>query len=461
MIDSLARVLPSSIVHLITRQSGLRKIFINMGWLFADNAVNVVAGLFVGAWVARYLGPTRYGIFNYALAIVALFTPFVTLGLKDIVIREIVRKPEHKNEILGTAFGLQLTGGLLALGLAIGIAQVTLRDNELTRWLIVILSGEFIFVAFSGILEYWFQSQVQEKYSVWARNIGLILIYLVKIGLILLKAPLIAFAWTALGQAFVFMIMLAVFYHFNGQKLVAWQINFERAGKLLRNSWPLVVSALAVTIYMKIGQVMLGNMVEEKELGLYSAAIRLSELWYFIPVAISSSVFPAIVRSHENDSEEVHRKRMQFFYDVMAGIAYAIVIPLALLAPFLVKTLFGSYYTEAGFILRVHSWALLFVFLGVARSRWLIAENLIQFNMLVTILGAITNIAMNFVLIPRFGGLGAAWAVVISQAVSTYLSSVLSRRLWKVFVQQTLSLCMPLRIFSMKKSLNKILDGDG
>jgi PST family polysaccharide transporter len=312
-------------------------------------------------------------------------------------------------------------------------------------------------MAYSQTLDYWFQSQVQAKYTVWAKNIGLVLIAVVKIGLILSQAPLITFAWAALCEAIVFTVALGAFYRLSRQALSTWQVNFLRAKRLLRSSSPLIISAVAITVYMRVGQIMLGNMADEETLGLYSAATRLSELWYFIPMAISSSVFPAIVHSRQNHSDRAYRKRMQVFYDVMAGIAYAIVIPLAFLAPLLVRTLFGPEYAEAGLILRVHVWAFVFVSLGVARSRWLIAEDLVRFEMLATVLGALTNIGLNFLLIPRFGGLGAAWAVVVSQVVSAYLSSVLSKRLWPVFGQLSLSLLVPFRVFSLKRSLNEVL----
>lgn len=457
MIKSLSRIFPNSIIRLITQQSGLRKIILNVGWLFVDNVAAVASGFLVGAWVARYLEPARYGAYNYALAIVALFTPLVALGLKDIVVRDIVRAPEDKDVILGTTFGLQFVGGVVALGIVIGIAQITRPDDAYARWLIAVLASQFIFQAFSITLGYWFNSQVQAKYIVWANNIGLVFYTIVRIVLILSKAPLISFAWVSLGQVIVYAVAMVIFYRLSGQTPLAWRVNFSRAKRLLGNSWPLLVSGLAIMVYLRVGQVMLGNMVDEKTLGHYSAAIRLSEFWFFIPVAISSSVFPSIIRSQENDDDKVYQQRMQLFYDVMTGIAYSIVIPLAFFAPLLIKILYGQDYITAGPILRIHALSLLFVFLGTARSRWLIAEDLVRFNMLVTVLGALTNIAMNFVLIPRFGGLGAAWAVLISQMVSTYLTSILSKRLWPVFGQQSLSLLVPFRLFALMRSLNEIL----
>ena len=451
-------VVLGSLLGRIALQSGLRKIVANTGWLFVDNLLNVVTGLLVGAWVARYLGPAQYGVYNYALAFVSLLTPLAVLGLEDIVIRDIVRAPQDKDEILGTVFGLKLAGSFLALGLAIGIGHIARPEDFLTRWLVAVLAGRFVFVSLSQTLNCWFQSQVQARYAVWAKNIGLFLIALAKIGLIIAKAPLIAFAWAALFEAFVFTVTLAAFHRLSRQRLSTWQINFLRAIRLLKNSWPLIISNLAIIVYMRIGQVMLGNMVDVKELGLYSAAARLSELWYFIPMAISSSIFPAIVRSRENQSEMVYRRRMQVFYDVMSAIAYIFVIPLALLAPLVVKTLFGSAYAEAGEILRIHIWAFVFVSLGVARGRWLIAGDMVRFEMLAAVLGALLNIGLNFFLIPRYGALGVAWAVTISQAVSAYLSSVLSKRLWPVFCQASLSLLVPFRLFAFGRSLKEILE---
>jgi len=198
---------------------------------------------------------------------------------------------------------------------------------------------------------------------------------------------------------------------------------------------------------------MLGDMAGEEALGIYSAAVRLSELWYFIPMAVAGSVFPAIIRSRESQSDQVYRQRMQAFYDVMAGIAYAIALPLALIASPLVVTLFGAEYAEAGSVLRVHVWAFLFVSLGVARSQWLVAENMVQVSMFTAILGAVVNVMLNYWLIPQYAGLGAAWATVIAQAIAAYLSCVFSTRLWPVFRQLSLSLLVPLRLFSLRKSL--------
>lgn len=453
MNQTWAKVLSSFILTRISERSSLQKIVANIGWLFVDKMLSIVAGLFVGAWMARYLGPAQFGLYSYAIAFVSLFAPLAGLGLGSIVIRNIVHDLPDKDEILGTAFILQSTASLLVLVLAIGSAYLIRPGDTLARWLIAIMGGRVVFEAFSNAFDYWFQSQVQSKYTVWAKNTALVLIALVKVSLILLRAPLIAFAWAALAEIVLFGAALAIWYHVSGQRLAAWRGSFLCAKRLLKDSWPLILSGLAVVIYMRVDQIMLGDMAGEEALGIYSAAVRLSELWYFIPMAVAGSVFPAIVRSRESQSDQVYRQRMQAFYDVMAGIGYTIGLPLALIASPLVVTLFGAEYVEAGSVLRVHVWAFLFVSLGVARSQWLVAENMVQVSMFTTILGAVVNVMLNYWLIPQYAGLGAAWATVIAQAIATYLSCVFSTRLWPVFRQLSLSLLVPLRLFSLRKSL--------
>ena len=182
--------------------------------------------------------------------------------------------------------------------------------------------------------------------------------------------------------------------------------------RLMEEAWPLVFANLAIIVYMKIDEVMLRQLVGPKAVGIYSSATRLSEVWYFLPMALSVSVLPALMRAKEG-SAEAYRLRMQQYFDLSAGVAYALSIPIALASPWIVRVAYGPAFAEAGPILAVHIWASIFVFLGVARSQWLVNEKLQRFYLAATLAGAVSNIGLNFVLIPRWSGLGAAWATVI------------------------------------------------
>lgn len=418
----------------------LRKIIANTGWLFADRILRMGLGLFVGVWVARYLGVQQFGVFNYATAFVALFSTLSTLGLDAIVVRSIVREPEKRAEILGTAFWLKLFGGVTAIILAVSSIIAVRHDDQLTISLVAILSSVGIFQAFDTI-DLWFQSQVQSKYTVIAKNTAFVITALVKVALISFHAPLIAFAWAGLGEVSLGAIGLIISYRVRGYSPWLWPWSSLLVKTLLKESWPLILSGVTIMIYMRIDQIMLGQMVGDKAVGLYSAATRISEVWYFIPMAIASSVSPAIYAAKEV-SEALYYQRIKQLIRMLVLISLVISVPMSLMSGKLITILFGNGYAEAGKILAIHIWASLFVFMGVATSPWFIAEGLTEFSFHRTLIGAVVNVVLNFLLIPSYGGIGAAIATVIAYAIAAFLANGLNSKTHRIFIIQLKSLIL-------------------
>ncbi|MEI1376151.1 flippase [Nostoc sp. UHCC 0926] len=419
-------------------RSGLRAIIANTGWLFADRILRMGASLVVGIWVARYLGVQQYGLFNYALAFVSLFSPIFTLGLDDVVVRHIVRQSSNKQEILGTTFWLKLLGGIASVLLAVSTMFFLGEHETLKIWLVAILGMAGIFRA-ADTIELWFQSQVQSKYTVIAKNTAFLLNSVIKIALILTKAPLLAFAWVTLAEFVMSAISLLIVYQLKGSSLWLWRWSFTAAKTLLKESLPLIFSGFAIMIFMRIDQVMLGQMIGDSEVGVYSAAVRISEIWYFIPAAIVSSVAPAIYAAKEK-SESLYYQRIGQLLSLMTCISLAIALPMTFLSDKIIMVMFGSGYVEAGPILAVHIWTSLFVFMGLATSPWFIAEGLNHVSLGKTLFGAILNIILNLLLIPKYAGFGAAIATIISQAAATFLCNAFDSRTKKIFQIQVRSL---------------------
>jgi polysaccharide transporter, PST family len=419
-------------------RSGLRAIITNTGWLFADRILRMGASLVVGVWVARYLGVQQYGLFNYALAFVSLFSPIFTLGLDEIVVRHIVRQSSNKEEILGTTFWLKFLGGIASVLLAVSTMFLLGEHETLKIWLVAILAMAGIFRA-ADTIEVWFQSQVQSKYTVIAKNTAFLLNSAIKIALILTKAPLLAFAWVTLAEFAMSAIGLLIVYQVKGSSLWLWRWSFSAAKILLKESLPLIFSGFAILIYMKIDQVMLGQMIGNTEVGIYSAAVRVSEIWYFIPGAIVSSVAPSIYSAKEK-SESLYYQRIGQLLSLMTCISFAIALPMTFLSDKIIMVMFGSGYAQAGAILAVHIWTSLFVFMGLATSPWFIAEGLNNVSLGKTLFGAILNIILNLLLIPKYAGLGAAIATIISQAAATFLCNAFDPRTQKIFNIQVRSL---------------------
>ncbi len=398
---------------------GLRKILGNVGWLFVERILTMILAFFVGIWVIRYLGSENFGKLSYTTSFVARVSAIAQLGLNAIVIRNIVHEEKAAPEILGTAFVLKLIASSVTI-LIISIAIWTFDTDPDVRWMTLIIAFSLMFSAFDAI-EFWFQSQVLSGVLAIVRSVQLILSSLIKLSFIALKLPLMAFVWLILAEQVVKVLgMLWVYLKYH-QSILQWRVNWSKGLEMLRDSWPLILSGVMVTIYMKIDQVMLGNMANAQAVGNYAAAVRFSEIWYFIPMAVCSSVFPAILRAKQRSREEYYA-RLQQLYDLMAWMALAIAIPMTFASVPLLTTLLGKEFAEAGQILAWHIWAGPFVFLGVARSNWLMAENFTRFSFLTTSLGAIVNILLNFLLIPPYQGVGAAIATIIAYAVATHVS---------------------------------------
>lgn len=443
MNQTWIKFLPGFIRARLDKRYNLQKIISNTGWLFGDRILRMGVGLFVGVWVARYLGPEQYGILNYALAFVGLFSVLSTLGLDDIVVRELVKYPKRQNEILGNVFLLKLSGGCLAFLSVVVISAMMKPEDTLIRLIIAIMGLGLIVQSFNTI-DLWFRSQVASKYTVLSGNSSFVLASVTKVALILKRASLLAFVIVNLGQTILSMIGLIFFFQKKGKSLIRWRPAYSMAVNLIKESWPLIFAGLAIAIYMKIDQVMLGEMISKKKVGIYAAAVRLSEIWYFIPVAIASSVFPAIVKSKQL-GEKIYKYRIQKFYDLNATLAYLLSIPITFLAPFIIRTLYGDAYAGSETIFAIHIWACLFVFLGVARGQYLVNEGLIKFSFFATAVGAILNVGLNFILIPLYEGVGAAIATVVSYGVSGYLSSFFYPRLFATGLMQSKAIISPVR----------------
>lgn len=432
------RFLPSFLRTRLEGRYTLQKILGNTSWLVVDRLLRMGIGLIIGVWIARYLGPAQFGLFNYAMAFIALFSPLATLGLNEIVVRDLVRDPTCQNETIGTTIALKFIGGIVLTLVGIGTIIWLRPTDELTHWLIGIFAAGAVFQAFDAI-DFWFQAQVQSQYTVIPRNLVFFVIAIVKIALIQMQAPLIAFAWVGLAEVALSAIGLVIAYQVSGQQLTRWRISLHRAKNLLKDSWSLALSSVAILIYMKIDQLMLGEMVGDRSVGIYSAATRLSEVWYFIPMAIVSSATPAIIEA-KKITETLYYQRLQQLFNWMVVLSVAIALPVTFLANPIITLLFGPDYSEAGFVLSIHIWAAVFVFLGVAQGPWNITENLQEVALVKFVFGGITNVLLNLVLIPTGGPVGAAIATLVSYIIVNYLSNLCFPKMPKIFKLQTRAL---------------------
>jgi len=423
----------------------------NSGWLFLDRVLRSLVAFAIIIWLARYLGPEQFGVFNYVLAIVAIANALGSFGLELIVVRELVHSPAARNEILGTAFFLKLLGGGIAFVAATAAIHWLRPGESAMLWLVMIAAAGSFFLSLD-VIDYWFQSAVQSKYTVIARAISAVILNLTKAGMIVFKAPLPAFIIATFAEVALSGILLVVMYRRHVGRVLDWRATRDRAAGLLKYSWPMFLSAMVVVIYMKIDQVMIGEMLGEQQVGIYSAAVRLVEMWYIVPAIIAGSFFPAMYKLKiENPAH--YLQRIQQFLDFMVVVPVLAGILISIVAGWLVVLIYGSEYRDAVGVLQVYIWASVFVFLMISTTSYLIAENQTVFLLFRNVLGMLVNVALNLLLIPLYGIKGSAFATLVAYLFTAYLSACLYRGMWPLFVMESRALYLPgslLRLFAGK-----------
>ncbi|AKG21137.1 flippase [Calothrix sp. 336/3] len=397
----------------------VQKILSNTSWLLSDRILQMGLGLFIGILVARYLGPVQFGTYNYVLSLVGMFSPIVNMGLNTIVVRDMACEPSRKNETLGTTFGLHIIGALLTLLASIILVYVLDPNDKLTHWLVGIIAAATMFQAFDTI-DFWFQSQISSKYVVFSKQTAYVVVCAIRFVLVQIQAPLTAFAWARFAELALCAVGMAIVYISQKQYFSAWNFNWQRAKELLKESFPLIISGLAIYAYSKTDQIMLGSLLSDKsQLGFYSVAVKLAEIFDFLPVIVASSLLPKL--SQVKASGDDYTEKMQIYFDIMLLLWVIIAVPICLCSYWIVTLLYGAYYAPAASILSIYVFGQFSSNLGVARSSFLTIENKLHYSLYFSIAGAALNIALNLYLIPKYQAVGATFATLITYFAVTVI----------------------------------------
>lgn len=418
-------------IQYLKNNRGFTKYFKNTLWLFIERILRMIVGLLIGIWMARYLGPKQFGLLSYVISFVGLFSTIATLGLDSVVVRELVSDEKKRNKLISTVFWLKVIGAFIVfIILAIAINFTT--SDAYTNTLIFIIASAVFFQSFN-VVDMYFQSIVMSKYVVYINVVSLFISSLIKIILIVYGAPLEAFALVIVFDSFI-LASGFVYCFFKKSTFSIQHLKFNKflAVSLLKDSWPLVLSGIIISIYMKIDQVMIKEMLNSEAVGQYSAAVKISEAWYFIPIIVASSLFPAIINA-KNENKKLYYKRLQSLYRFMIWIAIIVALPMTFLSNWLIDFLYGSAYNEAGTVLSIHIWAVFFAFIGIITDRYLIVENLQKITIITTVIGTIINILLNYILIPKLGIIGASISTVITLFIVDYILLFFIKKTRKIF----------------------------
>ena len=390
-----------------------RKVAKNAMWMIGERIFQMILSLFIGIVSARYLGPENYGTLQYGAALVTLVSAIAKLGLDNIIVKEYVNRKDENGLVLGSVFAMRMISGLLSI---VSIMTYTFIFNGDDNTIIIttfLQSFILIFEAYD-LIDFWFQSQLKSKYVSIAKTIAYVVMAIYKIVLLVLGKSVEWFAFATSLEYIIILIILFVMYLKNGgQKL---QFSFYEGKKLIKQGYHFILASLLITLYTQMDKIMIGELRNETEVGLYSIAVAISTIRGFIPNAIIISMRPTIYEAKKNN-EEIYQKRLIHLYALVFWCGIIFALGTTIFADFIVDILYGEQYKGAEGALRIVSWSTIFAYLGTARSVWIVCEDKNKYSKKYVFWGAVINLILNLIMIPKIGIIGAAIATLIAQII--------------------------------------------
>lgn len=402
----------------LLNNSTAKRFVANTGWLVFDKIFHMVLSLVVTSMTARYLGTEGYGIINYGLSFINIFTIVCKLGIDSIIVNELVKNKNKTGEIVGTTLVLRLLSSLCSLVLTFIFVSILKPGQIIVMIITMIQSISLLFVALDTV-DFYFQSILKSKYTAIARSISYPLVCLLRIVFILIKADVTWFAWATVLDSLTIGIILIYFYV--KKEKVWFSFSMSRAKYLLKNSHPFIWANLLVTIYTQMDRIMVGSLVGDAETGIYSAAMTIANLWIFVPNALIDSARPIIMELKAKARESEYRLRYAQLYAGVMWISVAAGIFFTIFSKLVIVIIYGQDYMEAVPVLMILIWSRLFSLIGTARNIWMICEDSAEYVKWFVGFGAALNVGLNFVLIPVIGAEGAAIATLITEIASSFL----------------------------------------
>ena len=397
----------------------------NASWIIICRVVQAALNFIVSSLTAQILGPARYGLTYYAASVTAFLIPVCLLGLSDIMVRELVEGPDKEGETLGTSLLMSLGSSVFCILCMILFVSLRNRGDEEAALFCALYSLSMLFQGID-ILSAWFQSKLLSKYTSTISLCAFILVSAYKSYLLFSSKSIYWFAFSnTLDYAIITIPYLLFYKKLGGQKL---SFSWDTAKKLLNKGKYYVITNIMVVSFTATDKIMLRNLASPEEGGLYSAAFSAAAVSAFVFSAVISSARPGILKSAV-DGDESFEKKMTVLFSVVLWLSVAQNVFFSLFGKIIITFMYGKEYLAAVPVLRIVCWYTTFSYLGSARNVWILGSGNQKELWKVNLIGALTGLSLDYLLISRYGMIGAACAAVITQFVTNIVTGYLIRHI--------------------------------
>lgn len=394
--------------------------------LLVSKVYCMIIGMISSVLMVRYFQPQLNGEYNYVTAYVTIFSGIALMGLDNVLIKEFSKKNRMEGDIFKSSFGVRCIGTIISIILLVGSFVLKPVDRNLVC-LIFIAALPFVFNIVSGV-NGWLMAKGMALHIAIAQAIAHTLCIIGRIVLVQIKGNLWMFIFVSAAESFFLILIEWIFYFICSEHFLQGHIKFDTMKYFVQQGLPIILGSIANTVFMKIDQVMIGDMIGKYDLGIYSVAVRIAELWYFIPTTIVSALIPGLTIDKQNNSKEFDLK-LQRYMSLLVLLGYVTGIIIVFLAKPVVYVLYGREYLAAVPILCVYIWAGIFINMSVLRGAYFVIVEHTKYSFWCNFIGAVINVILNYMLIPIMGCMGAAIATLLSYLSYAYISSLLIKDL--------------------------------
>lgn len=415
---------------------GLIQVLRNIAWHSSEKILRMITGFLVGLWLARYLGPKQYGSLNYVMAWLGMFNAIAWLGVGETVMRDMVRDRADEGRILGSAFLIRLCGSVLAVSAALIAAHWVGSFDSTQMVLLAILCIGVPFAETPAGVWMWFASHTNIRPVVLGKNLAMILGALAKVGVIMLGAGLIALSAVLAFESVLMGGFLFGAYYLQGQRFSRWRFDLDHARQMLRTGLPIILSALVVSLNARVDQLMLGHLTSMTDVGIYSAALRFSEIWWVVPPMLVQTLAARYIYP-----KDLGMQLQTNVARIVAGMAMLSLLPCILLSVAgtdLLNLVLGKQYQGASTVLMIHIWTAVLVFIDAPVNQYLLATNRQAQLVVKSIVLLLLNLSLALFLVPAYGAQGAAIGILTAQALTVLALPLLYpplRDIFRIYLQ--------------------------
>jgi len=397
-----------------------KKVLKNVSWLIFDKIATLLVGLIVIIKVANHYGPSEYGLYQYAVSI-NLLLGIIVLLVDGRVVKKLYPDKNEGHVIYNTTIA-KVSLSIVSLIIGILILFVIGKGIKFNSIYLLLLINNIVINLTFGIQSF-FEYQLKSKNVVVASNIANIISAILQLIAVGLNYSIISIVIIVLFSSFIKLLIL--YYQFKKSFSIKTVTKVDKLliSAIIKESIPLAIAASAATIYARVDQVMIGTILDVKQVGIYSISVQMVSVVAIVISPIQISIYPKMIEwFHSN--REMYYKKYQEITSLTTWLYIICSVIAIIIAPIFFDKFFDDSYSKSLDVFKIHIIGTFFMYNAALRSSHFTLTGSTYILMVSQIIAVFINIALNYLMIPVIGINGAAIATVITQFISLFLSNL-------------------------------------